>query len=166
MKEKGPWSRSNGNDLCSYCVSTGRISSLQSIPAQVKLNELQEILSEELSYDMVLVELEHEFQAVGFQNVCCYDTEGQVEQYLQFHVPKNMKNCSLNTVSFMSLPSSLSMGYPFCRSFPREEGRQLKSPCMIIGSVRLLLPQEQKWIESIILHLQKRTLLLSRESAT
>ena len=92
MKEPSVLPRNWNNDCGSYRVTVGRISSLSSIPVQIKLNELYEAVSEDFCYDEVVGHLGKELQAFGFQQVFCLDTEGQVDQYLQCHVPKKSED--------------------------------------------------------------------------
>ena len=113
VKERDALHQSWSNDSCSYRVTVGRISSLRYVPVQVKLNELYGALSENLSYDEVLRRLGEELHAVNFQQVLCFDTDGQVDQYLQCHVPKKCEelfpcNIQVNSTSFF-----VEHGLPF-----------------------------------------------------
>ena len=113
VKEQSALLRNWNNDCGSYRVTVGRISSLSSIPVQIKLNELYGVLSEDFCYDEVLGHLGKELQAFGFQQVYCLDTEGQVDQYLQCHVPKKSEDIFPCNVQVNGISLFIEHALPF-----------------------------------------------------
>ena len=73
--------------LHKYSVRVGRMSALNLHPVQISMNSIQDIITGELTYDGVVDKIAKDHQAVSFQTVTCYDSQKQVEQYLQFQIP-------------------------------------------------------------------------------
>ena len=73
--------------LHKFSIRVGRMSALNVHPVQINLNSIQDVITGELTYDVVVNRIAKDHQAVGFQTVTCYDSQKQVEQYLQFQVP-------------------------------------------------------------------------------
>ena len=63
------------------------MSALNVHPVQISMNSIQDIITGELTYDGVVDKIAKDHQAVSFQTVTCYDSQKQVEQYLQFQIP-------------------------------------------------------------------------------
>lgn len=51
------------------------------------MNNIQDAITVELTYDAVIDRIAKDHQAVNFHTVTCYDSQRQVEQYLQFQIP-------------------------------------------------------------------------------
>ena len=73
--------------LHKFSIRVGRMSALNVHPAQINMNSIQDAITVELTYDAVVDRIARDHQAVNFQTVTCYDSQRQVEQYLQFQIP-------------------------------------------------------------------------------
>ena len=70
-----------------FSIRVGRMSALNLHPVQINMNNIHDVITDELTYDVVVDKIAKDLQAVSFQNVTCYDSQRQVEQYLQFQIP-------------------------------------------------------------------------------
>ena len=73
--------------LHKFSIRVGRMSALNLHPVQINMNNIQDAITVELTYDAVLDRIAKDHQAVNFQTVTCYDSQRQVEQYLPFQIP-------------------------------------------------------------------------------
>ena len=73
--------------LHKFSIRVGRMSALNVHPVQIKMNSIQDAFTGELAYDAVVDRIAKDHQAANFQVVTCYDSQRQVEQYLQFQIP-------------------------------------------------------------------------------
>ena len=73
--------------LHKFSIRVGRMSALNVHPVQINMNSIQDVIAGELTYDVVVDRIAKGHQAVSFQTVTCYDSQKQVEQYLQFQIP-------------------------------------------------------------------------------
>ena len=116
-----------GGWLHKFSIRVGRMSALNVHPVQIKMNSIQDAITDELTYDAVLAKIAKEHQALNFQTVTCYDAQRQVEQYLQFQIPHNRvglypKVCSIGDQSVLvehALPFASQMQSR--RRPPKEE---------------------------------------------
>ena len=73
--------------LHKFSIRVGRMSALNLHPVQINMNNIHDVITDELTYEVVVDKIAKDLQAVSFQNVTCYDSQRQVEQYLQFQIP-------------------------------------------------------------------------------
>ena len=73
--------------LHKFSIRVGRMSALNLHPVQINMNKIHDVITEDLTYDFVVDKITEDLQAVSFQSVTCYDSQRQVEQYLQFQIP-------------------------------------------------------------------------------
>ena len=73
--------------LHKFSIRVGRMSALNVHPVQINMNSIHDATAGELTYDAVVDRIAKDHQAVNFQTVTCYDSQRQVEQYLQFQIP-------------------------------------------------------------------------------
>ena len=105
------------------------MSALNVHPVQIKMNSIQDAITDELTYDVVVVvaNIAKEHQALNFQTVTCYDAQRQVEQYLQFQIPHNKVGLHPKVSSIGDQSVLIEHALPFAsqmhnrRRPPREE---------------------------------------------
>ena len=74
-------------ELIKINVTWGRISALSSVPAQIKLSELQKIERFQREEDEFTTWIWGTLQGACPQKVLCFDEENNTDWYMQFHIP-------------------------------------------------------------------------------
>ena len=74
-------------ELIKINVTWGRISALSSVPAQIKLSELQKIERFQREEDEFTTWIWDTLQGTCPQKVLCFDEENNTDWYMQFHIP-------------------------------------------------------------------------------
>ena len=74
-------------ELTKINVTWGRISALSSVPAQIKLSELQRIERFQREEDEFGTWIWENLQGTCPQKVLCFDEENNTDWYMQFHIP-------------------------------------------------------------------------------
>ena len=87
-------------ELTKINVTWGRISALSSVPAQIKLSELQRMERFQKEEDEFETWIWDTLQGTCPQKVLCFDEENNTDWYMQFHIP---------TKSEKALPTKLTL---------------------------------------------------------
>ena len=74
-------------ELTKINVTWGRISALSSVPAQIKLSELQKVERFQREEDEFEAWIWDTLQGTCPQKVLCFDEESNTDWYMQFHIP-------------------------------------------------------------------------------
>ena len=74
-------------ELIKINVTWGRISALSSVPAQIKLSELQKVERFQREDDDFERWIWNALQGTCPQKVLCFDEESNTDWYMQFHIP-------------------------------------------------------------------------------
>ena len=79
-------------ELTKINVTWGRISALSSVPAQIKLSNLQKIERFQREENEIETWIWEALQGTCPQKVLCFDEENNTDWYMQFHIPTKSEN--------------------------------------------------------------------------
>ena len=79
-------------ELTKINVTWGRISALGSVPAQIKLSNLQKIERFQGDENEIETWIWETLQGTCPQKVLCFDEENNTDWYMQFHIPTKLEN--------------------------------------------------------------------------
>ena len=79
-------------ELTKINVTWGRISALGSVPAQIKLSNLQKIERFQREENEIETWIWETLQGTCPQKVLCFDEENNTDWYMQFHIPTKSEN--------------------------------------------------------------------------
>ena len=87
-------------ELTKINVTWGRISALGSVPAQIKLSNLEKIEKFQGEGNEIETWIWETLQGTCPQKVLCFDEENNTDWYMQFHIPTKLENALPTKVTF------------------------------------------------------------------
>ena len=90
--EEGYSNMKADRELIKISVTWGRISALSSVPAQIKLSELQKVERFQREDDDFERWIWDALRGTCPQKVLCFDEESNTDWYMQFHIPAKSEN--------------------------------------------------------------------------
>ena len=142
-------------ELTKINVTWGRISALGSVPAQIKLSNLQRIERFQREENETETWIWETLQGTCPQKVLCFDEENNTDWYMQFHIPTKSEKALLPRWPLMMKQYLSNMRDPMHISKLGLFAPQLRKRCMSIG--RMLqdwLPLNEK-TDQILLRMSR-----------